>query len=89
MKNNINIPIPKKEDLDALNKRRENYAASRDLQASEFNQAISKRLQTEAMNIIKCSECGKEFASGNTSDASLICPDCLEKTIDLEPPVNP
>jgi hypothetical protein len=89
MKNDINVPIPKKEDLDALDRRRENYAASRDLQATEFNQAISKRLQSEAMNIIKCTECGKEFASGKTTDASPICPDCVKNTKDLTPTTKP
>lgn len=79
MKDKIIIPIPKQEDLDALNKRRETYASKRDQQASEFNQAISKRLQAEAMHMIKCKKCGKEFSSANLSETSPACPDCLSK----------
>lgn len=78
MKNEINIPIPKEEDLDALNKRRESYAAKRDLQASEFNLAISKRIEAEALNLVKCNKCGKEFSSGNSAEMHLTCPDCIE-----------
>jgi hypothetical protein len=80
VKNNLIIPVPKQEDLDALKKRRENYAAKRDVQATENNQAISQRLLTENRNFIKCSTCGKEFPSGKAADASLICPDCLVKS---------
>ena len=77
MKDKINIPIPKIEDLDALNKRRESYAAKRDLQASEFNLAISKRLEAEAIIIIKCDKCGKEFSPEQSIDIPLTCPDCI------------
>ncbi|HUX96557.1 MAG TPA: hypothetical protein VMV47_12565 [Bacteroidales bacterium] len=80
MKDKINIPIPKVEDLDALNKRRETYAAKRDLQASEFNLAISKRIEAEAMNLIKCNKCGKEFPSGDSTDPTLTCPECINKS---------
>ena len=78
MKDKLNIPIPKQEDLDALNKRRETYASKRDLQASEFNLAITKRLQAEAMHMIKCDKCGKDFTPSGTSE-SLTCADCLKK----------
>lgn len=77
MKDKINIPLPKIEDLNALSKRRESYAAKRDLQASEFNLAITKRLEAEAINMIKCDKCGKEFSSGQSTEASQICPDCI------------
>lgn len=80
MKDKINIPIPKAEDLDALSKRRESYAAKRDQQASEFNQAISKRLEAEEKNITKCDHCGKEFSSGQITGTSLTCPECLDKS---------
>jgi len=79
MKDKIMIPIPKQEDLDALNKRRETYASKRDQQASEFNLAISKRLQAEAMHMIKCTKCGKEFSLTIISEASPSCPDCMGK----------
>ena len=76
MKNNIDIPILKEEDIVAVNKRRENYALTRDLQASEFNEAIAKRLVSKARNQVKCEKCGKEFTAGITSEDSLICPEC-------------
>ena len=78
MKNPIIIPVPREEDIAALNKRRDNYAATRDLQALEFNDAIIKRLQAEARHLIKCDKCGKEFASGTTED-TLTCPECTSK----------
>lgn len=78
MKDKLIIPMPKQEDMDALNKRRETYASKRDQQASEFNLAISKRLQAEAMNMIKCDKCGKEFTPAGTTE-SLTCADCLKK----------
>jgi rubrerythrin len=79
MKTDITIPVPKVEDVVALDKRRESYAAARDLQASEFNEAIIKRLQSEAKNVIKCDKCGKEFASGKVADAPQSCPECKGK----------
>lgn len=79
MKNNITIPVPKEEDVAARNKRRENYAINRDLQASEYNEAITKRLLIEAKSQVKCTKCGKEFASGKSTDAAPICPECLSK----------
>jgi rRNA maturation endonuclease Nob1 len=79
MKNIISIPLPKEEDIAALNKRRDNYAATRDLQALEFNEAIIKRIQAEARHLIKCDKCGKEFASVTTEETSLSCPECIAK----------
>lgn len=76
MKEEINIPILKDEDFAAANKRRDLYAANRDLQALEFNEAIVKREQMKDKNKMKCEKCGKEFASGITPDHSLICPEC-------------
>jgi hypothetical protein len=49
MKNIVEIPVPRVEDLIAGMKRRENYALSRDLLAKENNNAIAKRLQHEAV----------------------------------------
>ena len=76
MKNEIEIPLPKVEDLAALNRRRDNYALKRDQQALEFNDAIAKRLLSEAKNKIKCEKCGKEFSAGDESELSAVCPDC-------------
>jgi len=51
MKNKITIPdhLPdlKEEDSKAAEKRRENYAVARDLQAKEDNEAIAHRLEKE------------------------------------------
>jgi hypothetical protein len=76
MKKDIVIPLPKEEDKVAASKRRESYAATRDLQAQEFNQAIAKRILSESKNIIKCEKCGKEFTATGDSEGSLNCPDC-------------
>jgi hypothetical protein len=76
MKNNIVIPVPKEEDKVAATKRRETYAATRDLQAREFNDAISKRILMDAKNKTKCEKCGKEFMAVDKSEGSQICPDC-------------
>jgi len=75
MKNDI-IPIPKEENLEALKKRRENYALVRDLQALEYNEAIAKRILSESRNQVKCTKCGKEFTNETASEDSLTCPDC-------------
>jgi hypothetical protein len=77
MKNNIVIPVPREEDLVAALRRRENYALTRDLQASEFNEAIAKRLLTETSNQVKCEKCGKEFTLETDSEESQTCPDCI------------
>jgi len=79
MKNPIIIPVPKEEDIAAMNKRRDNYAATRDLQALEFNDAIIKRMQAEARHLVKCDKCGKEFASGTATEISQTCPECAAK----------
>jgi DNA-directed RNA polymerase subunit RPC12/RpoP len=76
MKNNSKKPIPKEEDPVTINKRRENYALSRDLQASENNEAIARRLLEKGRNLVKCIKCGKEFEAGIASEDDLICPDC-------------
>lgn len=78
MKKDIVIPLPREEDKVAASKRRENYAASRDLLALEFNEAIAKRLIMEAKNKIKCEKCGKEFSAVGDSRGSQICPECKE-----------
>ena len=76
MKDEIMISIPKEEDFVAANKRRDQYAIKRDLQASEYNKAIAARLESEAKNLFKCEKCGKEFLSVTGTDKSSICPDC-------------
>ncbi len=76
MKDEISIPIPKEEDFVAANKRRDTYALTRDLQASEFNRAITLRLQSEGKGPVKCNKCGKEFKPGINPDNSTTCPEC-------------
>jgi hypothetical protein len=76
MKNEIIIPVLKEEDFVAANKRRDTYALTRDLQASESNTAIAARLLLKDKNQVKCEKCGKEFAAGITSAESLTCPEC-------------
>ena len=75
MKDDINIPVPKEEDFVAANKRRDKYALTRDLQASEFNQAILTRIE-EGRVAVKCEKCGKEFIAGPATGNSPICPKC-------------
>jgi rRNA maturation endonuclease Nob1 len=58
------------------NKRRLDYAYTRDLLALEFNEAISKRLLSESRNQVKCEKCGKEFTAELTLEESLTCPEC-------------
>jgi len=76
MKKEITIPILKEEDVAAANKRRENYAYTRDLQAMEFNDAITKRLILEAKHPVKCETCGKEFIIEAGAENVVNCPDC-------------
>ena len=76
MKKDIEIPVLKEEDIAAANKRRENYAYTRDLQALEFNDAIAKRLIADAIHQIKCENCGKEFSVESGQEESLTCPEC-------------
>lgn len=74
MKKDIEIQVLKKEDIAAASRRRENYALTRDQQAIEFNEAISKRLLSEATIQAKCQKCGREFTV--VSEGSLTCPEC-------------
>jgi hypothetical protein len=76
MKKEIVIPILKDEDVAAANKRRENYAYTRDLQAMEFNDAIAKRLLLEARHPVKCPNCGKEYLIDASSEIAANCEDC-------------
>ena len=76
MKKEITIPVSKQEDMAALKLRRENYATKRDIQATEFNDAIAKRLLAEAKSVIKCNKCGKEFETARTEETSMSCPAC-------------
>jgi predicted Zn-ribbon and HTH transcriptional regulator len=76
MKKEIVIPILKEEDVVAANKRRENYAYTRDLQAREFNDAITKRLIMEAKHPVKCKNCGKEFIIEASAETIANCPEC-------------
>jgi predicted Zn-ribbon and HTH transcriptional regulator len=76
MKNEIDIPIQKEEDLVAANVRRDNYSRVRDLQAMEFNTAIASRLLAKDKIQIKCEKCGKEFTSETEVNDLLKCPDC-------------
>jgi predicted Zn-ribbon and HTH transcriptional regulator len=75
MKNNIVIPVIREEDLAAANRRRETYASTRDLLATEFNDAIAKRLIAEAKHLVKCENCGKQF-SADSPEVPFKCPDC-------------
>lgn len=76
MKNEIDIPIQKEEDLVAANVRRDNYSRVRDLQAMEFNTAIASRLHAKDKIQVKCEKCGKEFTSEPEVSDLLKCPDC-------------
>jgi Zn finger protein HypA/HybF involved in hydrogenase expression len=75
MKNEIEIPIQKQEDLVAANIRRDNYSSTRDLQAKEYNNAIASRLVVKEHNQIKCEKCGKEFTA-QTSSGITKCAEC-------------
>lgn len=76
MKDEIIIPVLKVEDFVAANKRRDSYALTRDVQATEFNGAIAARLLAETKNKIKCEKCGKEFDAGIKKGVTAKCPDC-------------
>jgi Zn finger protein HypA/HybF involved in hydrogenase expression len=76
MKNEIDIPIQREEDLVAANVRRDNYSKIRDLQAKEFNAAIADRLLSNEKNQVKCEKCGREFTTDISSKELLKCPDC-------------
>ena len=79
MKKEITIPVTKQEDMAALKLRRENYATKRDLQATEFNDAIAKRLIAESKSVLKCNKCGREFETVKTDETSMSCPACTAK----------
>jgi len=76
MKNEIEIPLIKAEDVVAANMRRDKYSLTRDVQAREFNEAIVTRLLAESSKKIKCDKCGKEFIISLDEKPSLSCPDC-------------
>lgn len=76
MKKNKDIQDPQKEGNTARRKRRENYALTRDLQASDFNEAIAKRKDLKDRHLVKCEKCGKEFEAIMSSEDSTICPEC-------------
>jgi predicted Zn-ribbon and HTH transcriptional regulator len=76
MKNEIEIPIQKEEDLVAANVRRDNYSRVRDLQAMEFNTAIASRLLAKDKAQVKCEKCGKEFTTETAITDSAKCPEC-------------
>jgi hypothetical protein len=76
MKNEIDIPIVKEEDIIAANMRRDKYSLKRDEQAREFNEAIIARLLAESAKRIKCDKCGKEFTVSSKENDVLSCPDC-------------
>jgi hypothetical protein len=76
MKNEIDIPIQREEDMVAANVRRDNYSRIRDLQATEFNTAIASRLLAKDKTQVKCEKCGKEFTSETDANDLLKCPDC-------------
>jgi rubrerythrin len=62
-------------DSSVSEKRREDYALTRDQQALNYNEAIARRLNSG--NTVKCRDCGKEFPAGKLND--LLCPACSEK----------
>jgi len=74
MKNEIDIPIQKQEDMVAANLRRDTYSLTRDKQAMEFNTAIASRLLSKDNVVVKCDKCGKEF----TTESALPLTKCLE-----------
>jgi hypothetical protein len=76
MKNEIEIPVIREENLVAANMRREKYSITRDVQAREFNEAIVARLLSESVMKIKCETCGREFSVPKTEDTITKCPDC-------------
>ena len=63
MKDEISIPLGKEQDLVAADKRRYSYSLKRDLQASEYNEAITMRLAAEK-NLAKRAEESQEPQSG-------------------------
>jgi PHP family Zn ribbon phosphoesterase len=76
MKNEIEIPVQKEEDFVAANLRRDIYSQTRDVQAQEYNTAISARLLAQEKNQSTCEKCGRRFTSEPASAEEVICPDC-------------
>jgi hypothetical protein len=75
MKDEIFIPVLKKEDFVAATIRSNKYSLKRDLQALEFNGAIASRLLAQSKIMVKCDKCGREFDAGMTKE-SLTCSGC-------------
>jgi predicted Zn-ribbon and HTH transcriptional regulator len=84
MKTTYPIPVTREVDTVASQKRRDEYALTRDKQALENNEAIQKRFLSEERNLVKCKQCGKEFSAGTESLDDLTCPDCKQ----TDNPVN-
>lgn len=76
MKKPIDVPVVNKERDITLVKRREDYALNRDLQASDNNNAITKRLLSEKMISSICVKCGMEFPQLEISGDFRECPAC-------------
>ncbi len=76
MRDEINIPVLKDEDIVAANMRRDKYSITRDIKAREFNEAIANRLLAESRNRIKCEKCGKEFETDISEKDLKLCPEC-------------
>ena len=70
MKKLVDILVIRKEEDKSLEKRREEYALKRDLQARENNEAISKRLLSEGTAKSDSVKCGTEFPSEKDSGES-------------------
>jgi len=75
MRDEITIPVLKVEDFVAATMRRDKYSAIRDLQAMEFNTAITTRLMAEKKHLVKCDKCGKEFDAA-VKNESTTCSEC-------------
>jgi transcription initiation factor IIE alpha subunit len=86
MKNEITIPVLRKEGLVDAIKRSERYSLIRDIQATEFNDAIVTRLEKEKEKLMSnlnedtkqvlCAKCGKEFSIGIATEGLMNCPEC-------------
>jgi DNA-directed RNA polymerase subunit RPC12/RpoP len=76
MKRLVGVVVMKKEEDISLARRRDDYALKRDLLAADNNNAISRRLLPEKKDLIRCTICGKEFATEKSSIYNEKCPDC-------------
>jgi hypothetical protein len=76
MRNDTYVPVPGKEDLEAAQRRREDYAASRDQLAAEYNEAIAKRHEESKFGKTRCVKCGREFKTDTPDVEDRLCPDC-------------